>query len=197
MADRSTTRTAVAARPRPAAFGPAEGHIAGGVKDRQSVTSDWELLQERIDGVRVREVKHVPKGNGYLTEVFRNDWELDGHGVDQVFQNVLLPGGISGWHVHRFTTDRIFVTHGLMKVVLYDARTASPTHGRIDELHLGALRPALVVVPPGVWHAVQNVSHEPAALLNLVDRAYRYEDPDHWRLPIDTPEVPYSFGTIA
>ena len=196
MGERSTTGT-VTPPARRRAFGAAEGHIAGSVKDRQSITSDWEFLQPRIDGVQVREVKHVPKSNGYLTEVFRSDWGLDARGVDQVFQNVLLPGGISGWHVHRFTTDRIFVTHGLMKLVLYDARTESPTYGQIDELNLGALRPALVVVPPGVWHAVENVSHEAAALLNLVDAAYRYEDPDHWRLPIDTPEVPYSFGPRA
>jgi dTDP-4-dehydrorhamnose 3,5-epimerase len=33
----------------------------------------------------------------------------------------------------------------------------------------------------------------PALVLNLVDRPYRYEDPDRWRLPPDTPEIPYRF----
>jgi glycosyltransferase involved in cell wall biosynthesis len=32
-----------------------------------------------------------------------------------------------------------------------------------------------------------------SVLLNLVDNAYRYEDPDHWRLPPDSPQVPYRF----
>jgi dTDP-4-dehydrorhamnose 3,5-epimerase len=27
----------------------------------------------------------------------------------------------------------------------------------------------------------------------MVDRAYTYEDPDHWRLPPDTREIPYRF----
>jgi dTDP-4-dehydrorhamnose 3,5-epimerase len=50
-----------------------------------------------------------------------------------------------------------------------------------------------VVVPPGVWHAVQNLAPETSTLLNLVDHAYDYEKPDHWRLPIGTPLIPYSF----
>lgn len=29
--------------------------------------------------------------------------------------------------------------------------------------------------------------------VNDIDRAYRYEDPDHWRLPADTGEIPYRF----
>jgi len=32
----------------------------------------------------------------------------------------------------------------------------------------------------------------PSILVNLVDAAYSYDDPDHWRLPPDTPEIPYS-----
>lgn len=173
---------------------PAEGHLPGTLKDSQSVTRDWQPLQDLIDGVVVREVRNVTKNNGLLTEVFRSDWGLDNLPLEQVFQNLLHPGAISGWHVHRTTTDRIFINLGLIKIVLFDARQGSPTHGRINEFRFGLSRPALVVVPPGVWHAVQNVGPDVSALLNLVDQAYQYEDPDHWRLPIDTPAIPYTFS---
>ena len=63
------------------------------------------------------------------------------------------------------------------------------------ELQLGTVRPGLVVVPPRVWHGVQSVHAGSSSLLNLVDRAYRYERPDHWRLPPDTDEIPYRFTT--
>jgi dTDP-4-dehydrorhamnose 3,5-epimerase len=151
------------------------------------------VLQNLIAGVRVRAVRHVPKSNGVLTEIYRSDWKLDDLDVAQVFQTELLPGAISGWHVHQHTTDRLFVTRGLMKIVLYDAREDSPTHGRINEFRHGTHRPALVLIPPGVWHAVQNYAAEPGALVNLVDRAYAYDDPDHWRLPLGTRLIPYSF----
>jgi dTDP-4-dehydrorhamnose 3,5-epimerase len=167
--------------------------IDGATKDGQSITSDWTPFLRLIDGVRIREVKNVPKSNGVLTEVFRTDWSLDEGAVQQVFQTTVVPGGLSAWHAHQHTTDRLFVSSGMLTIVLYDARESSPTHGRVNELRFGAQRPALVVIPPGVWHGVQNTGDVPALLLNLVDQAYRYEDPDHWRLPPDTPRIPYSF----
>ncbi len=167
--------------------------IDGAIKDRQSITSDWVSLIEPIEGVRVREVKNVPKNNGVLTEIFRRDWGLDGGLVEQVFQATLVPGGLSAWHAHELTTDRLFVTHGQIKIVLFDGRENSPTRGRVNEFRFGSQRPALVVVPPGVWHGVQNIGDGLGSLLNLVDRAYCYEDPDHWRLPPETSKIAYRF----
>lgn len=170
------------------------GRLPGARKDRQSITSDWDFPQDPIEGVRLKEVKNVLKPRGdVLCEVFRRDWALDDGKVDQVFQSLLEPGSISAWHVHQRTTDRLFVSQGLVKIVLFDARQGSSTHGRVNEYRFGAVRPALLVVPPGVWHGVQNISSTPALLLNLVDQAYSYEDPDHWRLPLEAPEIPYRF----
>jgi dTDP-4-dehydrorhamnose 3,5-epimerase len=166
----------------------------GAQKDSQSMTSDWSTLQGAIEGVLVREMKNVVKSSGdVLCEIFRRDWMLGDGGVEQVFQSVMNPGNISGWHVHHLTTDRLFASQGLLQIVLFDGRQNSPTHRRINEFRFGAPRPALVVIPPGVFHGVRNISQEPAVLLNLVDRAYQYEDPDHWRLPLDTDKIPYRF----
>jgi len=160
------------------------GYIEESQKRKQSVTSDWEPVHGFIDGVKVREVKNVCKKDGILTEVFRQDWLLDSGKIDQVFQNILESGQISGWHVHQFTTDRFFVTWGLMKIVLYDGRTESSTYGEINELFFGSARPTLVIIPPGVWHAVHNIHHEPSALLNLVDRAYQHRFGDLRAAPV-------------
>lgn len=168
--------------------------IEGATKDRQSITSDWLPLRQLIEGVLVREVKNVPKSNGVLTEIFRGDWGLDPGIVQQVFQTTVVPGGLSAWHVHQFTTDRLFVSQGLLKIVLFDDRDSSPSRGWVNEFQFGTERPALVVVPPGIWHGVQSIGTAPGLILNLVDRAYCYEDPDHWRLPADTPKIPYSFA---
>jgi hypothetical protein len=35
---------------------------------------------------------------------------------------------------------------------------------------------------------------EPAILLNYFDREYQYEDPDEYKLPLDSPHIPYSFA---
>jgi dTDP-4-dehydrorhamnose 3,5-epimerase len=168
--------------------------LPGAKQDGQSVDAGWRLVgQPLITGVRIKELRHVPTGYGWLSEVWRRDWGLDELPVDQVFQSSLAPGGVSAWHAHAETTDRLYVNHGMMRVVLYDARQDSPTCGLVQQALFGTLRPGLVVVPPRVWHGVQNLHSAPGSLLNLVDRAYRYEGPDHWRLPPDAPEIPYRF----
>lgn len=165
--------------------------VRNAVKDRQSITADWIPVRESmIDGVVVREVKNVPKENGRLVEIYRADWNLDADAVAQVFQVTLQPRGISAWHAHARTTDRLFVNRGSIRIVLYDARPASPTSGMRNEFRFGEHRPALVIVPPGVFHGIVNLSDEPSSILNLVDHAYTYEDPDHFRVPPDSDEIP-------
>lgn len=163
-------------------------------KDQQSVTRDGQpFARTLIDGVVAREVPNMLKGNGVLTEIFRRDWFDNPRTIDQVFQSIIFPGGISAWHAHALTTDQLFAACGSVHIVLYDARVDSATYGRINEFRIGAYRQALIVVPPGVWHGVRNFGPDNAILLNLVDRAYEYESPDHWRLPIDNDHIPYKF----
>lgn len=166
--------------------------LEGATRDVQSITAEWQVPDpDLIDGVRLREARNVMRGTGRLTELWRSDWHLDDGPVDQVFQNLLDPGSVSAWHAHEHTTDRLAVHLGQLTVVLFDARAGSPTHGRLNELHLSEHRPTLVVVPPKVWHGVVNRSGSLAGLINLVDRAYAYESPDHWRVPADSPAIPY------
>jgi dTDP-4-dehydrorhamnose 3,5-epimerase len=173
---------------------PERGFLPGAAWDEQSVTPHWDRLREGIVGVHIKEVKHVPTSYGTLREVYRADWTPDGAPVGGVFISTLEPGAISAWHAHVETHDRLFATHGMLRIVLYDARAGSPTQGRLmDDLVFGVLRPALVVIPPGVWHGVKNVSREPASVVNVVSPAYQYESPDHLRLPVDSDQIPYRF----
>jgi dTDP-4-dehydrorhamnose 3,5-epimerase len=129
--------------------------------------------------------------------LFRRDWFDADAAVGQVFQVLVNPGAVSAWHAHATTTDRLFVIQGTMRVVLYDAREDSPTDGSINDLIVNLYRPTLIVVPPRVWHGVQTLSDEAGIIMNMPDHAYRYEDPDHWRLPADTDRIPYRFGATG
>jgi dTDP-4-dehydrorhamnose 3,5-epimerase len=115
---------------------------------------------------------------------------LDDLGIGQVFQRVLDPGVVTGWHAHVRTTDRLFCVAGRVRLTLYDGRGSSPTAGTVWQRVFGQERPILVVIPPGVWHGVTALGAAPAIILNLVDRAYAYDSPDHERLPPDSPRIP-------
>lgn len=170
--------------------------LPAAIKDQQNITKDWTPSKPGlIDGVLVREIKPVLTAYGHLNEIFRAEWQPENNRVDQVFVSTFQTAGLSAWHAHEVTTDRLFVVAGQMRIVLYDSRRDSPTFGKLNEIKLGAQRPSLVVIPPKVWHGVQNYLDMPAVLLNAVDHAYCYENPDHYRLESDDPSIPYSFST--
>lgn len=162
--------------------------------DRQTVTRDWRPVDlELISGVRLREVRPVIGRDRELTEVFRLDWFDDSPPIEQIFQVTLRPGALSAWHGHAETTDRLYVAEGTVRFVLYDQRPESPTRGRVNEFILSPRRPGLLVVPPQVWHGLQNVGGGTAIVMGGVDHAYCYEKPDHWRAPADSPDIPFEF----
>jgi len=169
--------------------------LSGAKKDPQIVTDEWQKVDERIDGVTVREVLHVPRDHGIITELYRPQWDPTGMPVVHAYQSRLYPGAIGAWSCHARTIDRLFVNQGNLKVVLYDGREESRTAGKINELHVGDARPALVVVPIGVWHGLQNLGDSDALVLNFPSVAYDYADPDHYRLPADTTAIPYTWHT--
>ena len=167
--------------------------LPGARKDGQLVNGNWQKVQDGLEGVSVREVLHVPRDHGVITELYRPDWDPTGLPVVQIYQSRLFPGAIGAWSCHTTSVDRLFVNQGHVKVVLFDARTESHTYRQVRELHLGDARPAFVVIPTGVWHGLQNLGSSDALVLNYPTQAYNYEDPDHWRLPYDTQEIPYSW----
>jgi dTDP-4-dehydrorhamnose 3,5-epimerase len=163
-------------------------------KDAAHIDKDWVVARELIEGVRTREVRSVVTANGVTTELYRPDWEIADGPAQQAIHVSLRAGAISAWHQHRARSDFLMVVVGHMRVVLHDPRADSATRGQVDVFHLSPARPTLLAIPPWVWHGVQNLSNEPSTFVNFFDRPYDYEDPDEWRLPAETPEIPYSFA---
>jgi dTDP-4-dehydrorhamnose 3,5-epimerase len=167
--------------------------IATARKDTQQVTRGWQKVHDLIEGVSVHEVLHVPRDHGVITEVFRPQWDPTGQPIVHVYQSRLYPGAVGAWSCHAHNIDRLFVNQGHLKVVLFDSRDQSTTSGRLNEFHVGDARPTFLVIPKGVWHGLHNLGSSDALVLNFPTVAYDYEDPDHYRLPYDTTEIPYTW----
>jgi dTDP-4-dehydrorhamnose 3,5-epimerase len=168
--------------------------LPGAQKDSQQISEDWQKADKTINGVSVREVLHVPRDHGVITEIFRPEWDPTGLPVVHIYQSRLYPGALGAWSCHQRSTDRLFVNQGQLKIVLFDGREDSKTSGLIMELHAGDARPSLIVVPPGVWHGLQNLGSTDALILNCPTEAYDYKDPDHYRLAYDSAEIPYAWN---
>ncbi|MHA6286998.1 dTDP-4-dehydrorhamnose 3,5-epimerase family protein [Maricaulis sp. CAU 1757] len=138
-------------------------------------------------------MKNILTRSGVTTEHYRIDWEVSGRAIHHIISVRYLPRKVSAWHCHEHQVDHFSVINGQFRVVLFDGRPDSPTKGTVEQVRLSDLRPLVLVVPPGVWHGVENLCHTDGLAINFFDRPYDYENPDEWRLPQDTDQIPFSF----
>ena len=165
--------------------------MVAGTRDQQTVAAGGvRATLPKIAGVQLLELGNVLTRSGALLELFRQDWVCVATGVQQVNWSLLNANGVTDWHRHARQTDHLVGVGGNIRLALWDGREESPTHGASEVIRLGALRPMMAIVPPGVWHALRNESGAPAGYLNMVDRLYDYARPDNYRLAPGTAGVP-------
>jgi dTDP-4-dehydrorhamnose 3,5-epimerase len=146
-----------------------------------------------IQGVKTKALKRIPDERGYLMEMFRSDWqEFETFG--QAYITAVYPGVVKGWHFHKYQDDNFICVSGMAKVVLFDARDDSPTHGEVNEFFIGNLNPMLVQIPKGVYHGFKGISEEVTLIVNLPTNTYNYSEPDEFRLPAHTDKIPYDWN---
>lgn len=150
-------------------------------------------MNNHIEGVQFKNLKVIPDERGWLMEILRDDDEIYQQ-FGQVYIATAYPGVVKGWHYHKKQTDNFTCVHGMMKVVLYDARKNSQTKGNIMELFVGEKNPILISVPPEIYHGFKCVGNETAYFLSVPTLHYDYNNPDEYRLPPDTDEIPYDWG---
>ena len=161
-----------------------------GTRDPQTVMAGGRRSAgPRIIGVEVIDLGNVITRSGWMMEVFRSDWPACEISVHQVNWVQLGPASVTDWHRHSNQTDHLIGVGGNIKVALWDGRDHSPTKGSTDVFRIGAMRPLMIVVPPGVWHGLRNESGMPAGYINVADRRYDHEQPDNWRLSPGASEI--------
>ena len=149
-------------------------------------------MKHMIEGAVTKQLKQVADERGWLTEIFRSDWpEFKKFG--QAYVTAGYPQVVKAWHMHKKQVDNMACVKGMMKLVLYDDREKSKTKGEVNEFVIGERNPLLVQIPPLVWHGFKTVSEDWALLLNVPTEVYNYEEPDEFRLPPDTPNIPYDW----
>ena len=146
-----------------------------------------------IEGVKVTTLKVIPDERGRLMEMLRSD-ESDFMKFGQVYLTTAHPGAVKGWHYHKKQYDNMVVVSGMMKIVLCDQRTDSPTRGEINEIFAGVHNPVRVRIPPGVCHGFKCISAEEALVVNVPTEVYRYDDPDEFRIDPHSKDIPYDWS---
>ncbi len=145
-----------------------------------------------IQGVQVRPLRQIHDERGYLMEMLRSDWP-EFETFAQSYVTIGYPGIVKGWHYHKKQTDHFVVVHGTAKVVCYDNRPSSPTKGKVNEFFPGEKNPMLIKIPPLVVHGFKAVGGEPVYVVNFPTALYDYKEPDEFRIPQDSKDIPYDW----
>ncbi len=163
----------------------------------RSVWNDESLIirgsKSVIEGVAARRARVLPDERGRLGEILRADdpwFEKFG----QVYFTTTYPGVVKAWHFHRLQTDHFYCIQGTVKLGLYDARENSATRGEVNEIYLSEHRPALVRIPPGVYHGWMCVSDVESIVVNVTTECYNYAKPDEYRAHPHQNEIPYAWS---
>jgi dTDP-4-dehydrorhamnose 3,5-epimerase len=163
-------------------------------KAPHTVTPSGRRIEPRIQGVQIHEQVTQQDERGTLTEIYSPFWHFDDIPLVFLYTVTVRPGQVKGWAVHHEQADRYFFYQGTLKLVLYDDRPQSPTHGMVNELFFSETNRSLVLVPTHVYHAVHNVGTTDGLMINFPSHPYRHEDPDKYTLPLRNDLIPYTFG---
>ncbi len=154
-----------------------------------------------IQGVKIKELKIIPDDRGFLMEILRCDDEMYER-FGQLYMTGCKRGVVKGWHYHKEQTDHFACVSGRAMVVLYDNRSGSPTHGEVQEVILEAPpcdghAPVVLKIPPLVLHGFFAFDCEEARIVNVPTIPYRYKNPDEFRYPWNSAEIPYRWPSYV
>ena len=144
-----------------------------------------------IEGMSIRQLRQIPDERGKIMHMLRCDdpwFEKFG----EIYFSVAYPNVIKGWHLHQRITLNYAVISGMIKLVLYDERQASPGKGEVMEIFTGEDDYALITIPPGVWNGYMTIGVKPAIVANCATEPH---DPEEMirRSPFD-PSIPYDWA---
>ena len=166
------------------------------VKDTQMVTPDGAILGNHLHGVNFREVTTHIDARGSVVEMFDPRWNWHSDPLVVAYSFTIKPGYAKGWNLHKHHENRYFLLQGEMDLILFDVRPDSPTLGQVQKITLSDRRRGTINVPTYVWHADHNIGSRDCVVINFPTKPYNHEDPDKYRLPLETQLIPYTFKDV-
>lgn len=145
-------------------------------QERRLVTEE-----RKIQGLLVVRLEVHEDDRGYLYEVIHdNDFFVPRIGQVYVVGDPAR-SVVRAFHKHRELHDWFCLVRGSAKFAFADDRPGSPTYKKGDVFVISGRRPALIVVPPGVYHGWMSLEDD-TVMLSVASHVYDRERPDEERV---------------
>lgn len=144
-----------------------------------------------IDGVLTKDLIRHPDERGFFEELIRASDPIFSEGFGQLSRSFMVTGVVKAWHIHKTQIDWWYVTRGMVKVALYDARSGSLTYKELNEFVLGEEGQDIILkIPAGVAHGLK-VIKGPAELVYVTSGIYSKDE--EGRVHYDDAEIGYDW----
>ena len=109
--------------------------------------------------IQIKEIEFDQDDRGWSIRPI-TDEEISAGKIKDIHMVSMRPGAIRGNHYHAYKTEHIFVIGSTCRVVVMDNNTKAREEKIIEQN-----KKALLVIPPHVTHAIENVGNEMSYLL--------------------------------
>ena len=142
-----------------------------------------------IEGVTVTPLKKIADERGMIMHMLkRTDPTFKEFG--EIYFSCGYPGAIKAWHIHKEMTLNDCCLVGMIKLVIYDCRKDSTTHGELMELFIGESNYCVVQIPPGVANGYKTYGDKMSIVANCASMPHEkseliYIDPFNNEIPYE------------
>lgn len=144
-----------------------------------------------IDGVKIKPLRKICDERGMVMHMLRSD-DPNFEKFGEIYFSCIYPGAIKGWHDHKKMTLNYAVVKGMIKLVLYDDRSKSPTKGELMEIFMGDDNYVLVTIPPQVWNGFKGIGTEMAIIANCA--THPHDPKEIYRCDPFENDIPYDWN---
>ena len=144
-----------------------------------------------IDDLIIEKLNVIADERGKLMHMLRVDSPLFAR-FGEIYFSVVNPGVVKAWKRHFKMTQHFVVPVGNIRLVIYDNRERSASHGRFEILDLGEDNYCIVRIPPLVWYGFKGISPIPALIANCTDMPHDPNESE--RLDKFDGKIPYNWN---
>ena len=147
----------------------------------------------KIEGVGIQPLNEITDRLGSVLHMLRSDSPFfDKFG--EIYFSEINPKTIKAWKLHKKITQNIAVPIGKIRLVIYDNRPASSTHGNIAEYQIGRYNNYyLIHIPPMLWYGFQSLDNQKALIANCTDQPHNPLESES--IPIDSDKIPFQWDS--
>ena len=147
-------------------------------------------MKQNIEGIKITPLKIISDNRGSVMHMLRSDSDVF-QKFGEIYFSTIFKDSIKAWHLHKEATLNYACIFGKVKLVLFDDRTESTTHGLYQELYLSLDSYSLITIPPNIWNGFKGLNDNHSIIANCL--TLPHNEKEMVRVDLNDPKFKYNW----